>query len=238
MKKSVRIFALALALVTVVAVLASCGGTKLSGTYEGKADLFGIAGGSVTYKFSGSDVTITSTGTKIEYQDGDTWELLNSNTIENVKIPKVTIKLLKVNENQVPLSGAEFKLQKGENGAYSDVVDQKFTTGSDGMITFSDLTPGEYQLVETVAPAGYYKMSAVIPFTVDENGAVTWTETDSVAFNNDNLTFTVTNHAGSELPQTGGAGTIPYTIGGLLLMAASLLCGLNQRRRRERGCER
>lgn len=61
-KKSVRIFALALALVTVVAVLASCGGTKLSGTYEGKADLFGIAGGSVTYKFSGSDVTITSTG--------------------------------------------------------------------------------------------------------------------------------------------------------------------------------
>lgn len=62
MRKSMRILSLTLALLTVVAVLASCGGTKLSGTYEGKADLFGIAGGSVTYKFSGSNVTITSTG--------------------------------------------------------------------------------------------------------------------------------------------------------------------------------
>ena len=49
------------------------------------------------------------------------------------------------------------------------------------------------------------------------------------------LLIKVINTPGSELPSTGGAGTLPYTIGGLLLMAASLLCGFGQRRKRERG---
>ncbi len=62
MKKSfVKIIAVALILVTCLSVLAACGG--LSGTYSGKADLFGLAGATVDYKFAGSKVTIT---TKVE----------------------------------------------------------------------------------------------------------------------------------------------------------------------------
>ena len=71
MKKSIRILALAMAMLTVVAVLASCS-TKLSGTYEGKADLFGIAGATVTYKFSVSKVTITSTGSLLGLEKTET----------------------------------------------------------------------------------------------------------------------------------------------------------------------
>mgnify|MGYP002515075489 CR=1 FL=1 len=44
---------------------------------------------------------------------------------------------------------------------------------------------------------------------------------------------TVTNHAKERLPETGGTGTLPYTTGGLLLMAVPLLLGLRRRRRRE-----
>ena len=51
-------------------------------------------------------------------------------------------------------------------------------------------------------------------------------------------TVTVTNTAYFELPESGGPGTLPYTIGGALLAAASLLYGYGLRRRRERGSTR
>ena len=50
-------------------------------------------------------------------------------------------------------------------------------------------------------------------------------------------TLQVTNHLAVVLPSTGGSGTKPYTISGLLLLAAALIIGYNQRRRRERGTE-
>lgn len=46
---------------------------------------------------------------------------------------------------------------------------------------------------------------------------------------------TVTNHIAVTLPSTGGTGTKPYTISGLLLVAAALILGYSHLRRRERG---
>ncbi|MBQ5950700.1 MAG: BspA family leucine-rich repeat surface protein [Lachnospiraceae bacterium] len=43
------------------------------------------------------------------------------------------------------------------------------------------------------------------------------------------------NNPGVKLPDTGGPGTIPYTLAGLLLVGAALLCGLCFRRRRKGG---
>ena len=48
------------------------------------------------------------------------------------------------------------------------------------------------------------------------------------------VTIVATNEAGYALPETGGAGTIWFTIGGLLLTAGCLLYGCALRRRRER----
>ena len=48
------------------------------------------------------------------------------------------------------------------------------------------------------------------------------------------VTIVATNEAGYALPETGGAGTIWFTIGGLLLTAGCLLYRCTLRRRRER----
>ena len=48
------------------------------------------------------------------------------------------------------------------------------------------------------------------------------------------VTIVATNEAGYALPETGGAGTIWFTIGGLLLTAGGLLYGCTLRRRHER----
>ena len=45
----------------------------------------------------------------------------------------------------------------------------------------------------------------------------------------------VTNYKSFDLPETGGIGTYPYTIGGLTAIAAALVYGYNLRRKRERG---
>lgn len=73
MKKTIRILALTMALLMVAVVFASCAKT-LSGTYTGEADLFGLAGATVTYKFSGSNVTITSTGKLLGMEKTETKE--------------------------------------------------------------------------------------------------------------------------------------------------------------------
>ena len=48
-------------------------------------------------------------------------------------------------------------------------------------------------------------------------------------------TLVVTNHKSFDLPETGGIGTYPYTIGGLAALATALVYGYNLRRKRERG---
>ena len=47
--------------------------------------------------------------------------------------------------------------------------------------------------------------------------------------------FWIHVRSGYELPSTGGAGTAPYTIGGLLLMAAAALLLYSHKKRREEG---
>ncbi len=59
MKKTVRIFALVMALVLVCCAFASCAKT-LSGTYTTEASIAGI-GGKASFTFSGSKVTLTLT---------------------------------------------------------------------------------------------------------------------------------------------------------------------------------
>ena len=83
-------------------------------------------------------------------------------------------------------------------------------------------------------------MTGTISFTITGGMVDPDPLPDGVTFTGDGTaaspyTFTVTNTPGVELPSTGGPGNLAYTIGGLLLMAASLLYGLGQRRRRERG---
>jgi hypothetical protein len=61
MKKTVRIFAFAMAVVLVCMAFAACGATKLSGTYSLGGDVGGLVGSKTSLTFSGSKVTITTT---------------------------------------------------------------------------------------------------------------------------------------------------------------------------------
>lgn len=147
---------------------------------------------------------------------------------------EITIK--KVDGNGNPLSGATFQIKKDGTPYLYDGTNSNITGAGTANGQKISVQSGSYTIAETTAPAGYYGMTGSISFTV-ENGTVAVDTTNlpnGVTWDADSNTFTVKNVPGTELPSTGGMGTTQYTIGGLLLMAASLVIGIGLRRKRER----
>ena len=89
-----------------------------------------------------------------------------THTFEN-SIIKASLELLKVDENENPLSGSEFTVYD-----LSDKEVVNGTTDENGLVKFENLVYGDYYYVETAAPTGYVLDSTRHNFTINENGAV------------------------------------------------------------------
>ncbi|HEM6393802.1 TPA: isopeptide-forming domain-containing fimbrial protein [Streptococcus suis] len=88
-----------------------------------------------------------------------------------------------------------------------------FISSTDGNFEVKGLTAGRYDLIETKAPEGYALPSNLIQFEVGEN---TWTDTT--------LKQSINGHKQIKnkkvtIPQTGGIGTLVFTVVGLSVMA-------------------
>lgn len=116
-----------------------------------------------------------------------------------------------------PLSGATFMLQQWNGSSWVDVLGK--TTDVTGILSWSNLENGSYRLVETKAPTGYKLLANPIEFTIDGT--------------NNTRTFTIENIKMGILPQTGGIGTLVFTLTGLLLMAVSVVLLLKNRKKTE-----
>ncbi|MEI5906807.1 SpaA isopeptide-forming pilin-related protein [Bacillus spongiae] len=91
----------------------------------------------------------------------------NEVVVENQKIIR-SIEVTKVDkETKEPLEGATFELLKKLGDSYEFVTE--LTSNHNGKISKKDLDPGEYQLIEIVAPFGYQLDGTPIEFTIKEN---------------------------------------------------------------------
>lgn len=105
----------------------------------------------------------------------------------------------------------------------------KLSVSSDGKLAITGLANGTYTLTEVTAPDGYNLLSGTITLVV-ANGSVTptysGTDGNTATVSTDasgNITLTVTNSAGYELPSTGGMGTWLYTLAGVILCGGAAL---------------
>ena len=161
------------------------------------------------------------------------------------------IKVFKYETGTTPekaLQGAQFTL-RGPEG--TDIEYTGLATNADGFLVFGDsrtyielpFNDAAYTLIETTAPDGYNKMTETVDFTVSASGVSGRGSGYSVVSGTEPIdgsevtvyTLKVQNSAGFELPNTGGSGTLPYTLGGIaLIMASALMYGFRLRRRERR----
>ena len=96
-----------------------------------------------------------------------------ANLIIQAVNPENKIKFKKIDQDGNPLKDATFQLfKKNDNGTW-DSYGQPIKTREDGIIEYSKLPKGEYQLKETTAPDGYEKLEgAILEFEVDATGNI------------------------------------------------------------------
>lgn len=132
-------------------------------------------------------------------------------TGNTVNVYTLTLNVGKVDGNNTTktLPNATFKLTSKNDAEFVKAL----TTGEDGTVTFTGLKAGTYYVEETVAPEGYNINSKKFEITISTQGIVTG---DNVKDNK----LVVTDFPLS-VPQTGGAGTVMFTVGGIALIACA-----------------
>lgn len=153
----------------------------------------------------------------------------------------------KTDENGTVLSGAEFKLEKqvtptggtgsdggstpdGDTSAQTqdgtdqdpgwETIAEKVSSDEKGKVSFKNLAVGTYRLTETKAPDGYKISTDSVTVTItfdDTTMEYTVTAQGLTGSGTGRDPFVVTNETIYELPETGGSGTIVYTLAGALL---------------------
>lgn len=145
-------------------------------------------------------------------------------TGNTVNVYTFTLNVGKVDGNtKAPLAGATFKLTSD-----TDTTGTTLTTGEDGSVTFTGLKAGKYYVEETVAPEGYNINSKKFEITISTQGIVTGDNvtgdnvtTDIPATDNVKDNKLVVTDFPLSVPQTGGAGTVMFTVGGIALIACA-----------------
>lgn len=191
-----------------------------------------------------SDVSITT----VKNPDESYSLTINDSAFTNTKETTLNLQLTKTDSNDASkrLEGATFLLK--QEGAE---IGTEAITGDNGIALFTGISRnGIYYLYEQTPPANYMpagpwiiavvdSVATMYPATADENGTLTKASETGTALavgENNTLTVEIPNQPwGYELPNTGGAGTQPYTMGGIALMAAAVMFLLysHTRRRKE-----
>ena len=207
------------------------------------------------YEFIGWNTSADGSGT--EYAPGTQITLTENETIlyAQWRPTNYTLTIEKYynasnDSSKTMLAGAEFNLYSID-GTTETLIDDTLASGTDGTVIVSTkLQIGTlYKLVETKAPDGFILLTDPIYFRLttdgklefcDENGNSIQSTYASGVFDGSDpadrqVTISVMNKAGYELPSTGGIGTFPYTLGGLMIVGASGILFMYKTRRRQRG---
>lgn len=170
----------------------------------------------VTYTATlNADAVIGSAGNPNSAHISYTDSYNNSSSTEDTTVKVYTAKLnvLKVDaaNGTTPLDAAEFTLYTDETCETVADNGATVTTANGGKASFTGLAAGTYYLKETKAPAGYTLNNEVFTIVVSANGTIQ---------NEAEYTVTVKDSK-VVVPQTGGMGTMIFTIVGLSLIACA-----------------
>lgn len=102
-----------------------------------------------------------------------------------------------------------------------------------------ELKNGEYVVIKYLPYGTKYTITEkssgyIVSNTVDSGEVNLSVEANGSIAQGKNGTVVYTNKIQYELPETGGSGALPYTLGGIVLMAGAVVYGTNRRKKRDR----
>ena len=168
---------------------------------------------SETYAPEGYQLSTETINFEVQ-QDGSIEKVVMYNTPE--KVEEIIVKISKQDiTNGKELEGATLVVRNSKG----EIIDE-WVSGNEPHI-IKGLEEGTYTLEETIAPKGYKLSSEKITFEVKNNGVVT----EVVMYNTPESTTIV------DVPPTGSfASSIPYIIGGLVIIIGSVLVYRNAKK--------
>lgn len=184
---------------------------------------------------------VTFANWTVTYSPGLGTDADNDGDVDNLKFivtnsqKRLQLIVTKVGTDGLILPGSIFSLEQVElvDGAWQPVAGtgaNTQTTGTNGMLTFDNLTADVYyRLTEVQATSGYYITFNPVVITMDSDGNIRRVLDDgTIAELHDPViqitgpfNIRVVNLQATELPETGGIGTYVYMQSGLLLMLLS-----------------
>lgn len=155
-----------------------------------------------------------------------------------------TFRLYKNEADAKAANDNAIKVTKGTSeGSYTVAEDQNVEKNMD-MVTagsavdegynlhLNGLAAGTYWLVETDAPAGYNKLTAPIKVTITKSGdenVNNWTLTKGEDVEQDKI-IDVENSTGTLLPETGGMGTVLFTVVAVVMILGVAISFIRSRK--------
>ena len=182
---------------------------------------------------------------KVQYSNGPSEENIGESTPSETHSYTFNFNLKKIykeGDTENALAGAKFQLLDSDKTAISLVKKSdnvyrpaktsdtdkvtEVETPATGIIEFTGLKAGTYYLKETFAPKGYNKLSDPVEVTIKATINKTTGALESWTVNGSAPTADVTvpvvkieNKKGALLPDTGGMGTVLFTVFGVLIVA-------------------
>lgn len=152
---------------------------------------------------------------KVAYKNSYGVDCETNESTVNVYSFELNVEKVDAADDSKKLSGAEFVLYTDSECKKVATNGAKVTTNDNGKAKFTGLKAGTYYLREEKAPEGYNINSKTFTITISETGVVT-----SSDLTVDNGTAVVPDTL-LIVPQTGGMGTMMFTIGGAALIACA-----------------
>ncbi len=163
----------------------------------------------------------------------------------------VSLRVQKIDDNKSAstfLDSARFRFMldskaidpDATTGIYNEDDNSWTMKGGEAGLLYNDLSDGTYVLAEIAAPDGYVITEPTT--TLYTHGGVIYKKYENEEYSepldtdsDGNYLIQIENKPGAELPMTGGHGTMPYTLCGLLMILGSaLMYGFSTRRRERR----